>query len=248
MSERTEEALKERVRKTPLVERLQDCAKRIGAMCAEGHGPRMSIPPEHFDDDFYICVTVDDAKDRIAHLERLITEDDNARKNAQAVSSDLVNKKRALEDEVAQLTAMRAVHRDSYEECRGEIVSLKSQLSQRMRDLEEVCQTEVELREELSKLRSLETIASVTDWANKTFGEATIEAQYKRANKEWDELTAAIELDLPAEKVAIEAADVCICLFRIIGTLNPQAINLKMAKNRARKWALDGNGCAQHVE
>jgi len=38
MSERTEDALKERVRKTPLVERLQDCAKRIGAMCAACEG------------------------------------------------------------------------------------------------------------------------------------------------------------------------------------------------------------------
>ena len=94
MSER-EEALNARVRETPLVERLQDCAKRIGAMCSDGRGPRMSIPPEHYDDDFYICVTVEDARERIAAIDSQLAEADNARKHAQEVGSKLVEEVRA---------------------------------------------------------------------------------------------------------------------------------------------------------
>lgn len=92
-----------------------------------------------------------------------------------------------------------------------------------------------------------ETILSVTEWANTTFGKATIINQIERAQKEWDELMALRDIHCTAEKFAEEAADVCICLYRVIGTLDPEAINKKMAKNRARKWQVDGHGCAQHV-
>lgn len=90
-----------------------------------------------------------------------------------------------------------------------------------------------------------ETIASVTAWANETFGQATIWTQIQRAKKEFTELLAGNLSDTDA--VAEEAADVCICLYRVIGTLDPEAINKKMAINRARKWNVDGQGCAQHV-
>ena len=205
MSER-EEALKARVRETPLVDRLQDCRKRVGDMCAERRGPRMSIPPEHYDDDFYICVTVEDARERIAAIDSQLAEADNARKHAQEVGSKLVEEVRALKrlNEIERVSVMTMAR----------------------------------------FMRRNETVESVTEWANETFGEATIEAQLKRAEKEIRELLDATD---PA-KIAEESADVCICLFRIIGTLNPEAINLKMEQNRARTWKLDGNGCAQHVK
>lgn len=207
MSER-EEALKARVRETPLLERLQDCRKRVGDMCAERRGPRMSIPVEYRDDDFYICLTVEDAKTEIAELRTHLLEADASRKHAQAEGSKLVEEVREL----------KRLH-----ECKDVVVATMAE-----------------------HLRSNETVQSVTDWANTTFGEATIYAQISRASKEFGELMDA-PLSDPG-KIAEEAADVCICLFRVIGTLNPQAINLKMAKNRARKWELDGNGCAQHVK
>ena len=94
--------------------------------------------------------------------------------------------------------------------------------------------------------RKSETVQTVTTWANETFGQATIQVQVARGKKEWDELTDAIEAG-DMGKVAIEAADVCICLYRVIGTLDPEAIDKKMKKNRARKWQVDGHGCAQHV-
>lgn len=68
MSERTEESLKARVRETPLIERLNESRKRIAAMCSERRGPKMTIPVEYYDDDFFICATLEDARDEVARL------------------------------------------------------------------------------------------------------------------------------------------------------------------------------------
>ena len=95
--------------------------------------------------------------------------------------------------------------------------------------------------------RKSETVQTVTTWANETFGQATIEAQIERGKKEFIELLQLQEVDHDNAQLAEEAADVCICLYRVIGTLDPEAINKKMKKNRARKWKVDGNGTAQHV-
>ena len=59
--ERNDE-LEARVRETPLSERLSDCRKRIGKMCSEGRPPRMCIPVQWDDDDFYISTTLADAQ------------------------------------------------------------------------------------------------------------------------------------------------------------------------------------------
>lgn len=93
---------------------------------------------------------------------------------------------------------------------------------------------------------SVETIESVTQWANNTFGEAGMEAQYRKAEQEFLELFRAMYLG-DQQKIAEEAADVCICLYRVIGTIDPQAIEKKMAINRARKWNIRADGTAQHA-
>lgn len=167
----------------------------------------------------------DTAQVRIAHLERQLSESDAARRHAQEVSTELVKEKREL---MTQLLATRAA-RDEFERERDALHSI--------------------LIESRRVARSVETIASVTAWANETFGQAEIGVQIQRAANEFDEL-----LDIPLRtcdetriKLAEEAADVCICLYRVIGTLDPEAIDKKMAKNRARKWRVDGQGCAQHV-
>ena len=72
--ERTEETLKARVRETPLPDRLNECRKRIGNMCAEGRAPRMCIPVQHSDDDFFICTTLADAQAQIEALQRELDE------------------------------------------------------------------------------------------------------------------------------------------------------------------------------
>lgn len=94
---------------------------------------------------------------------------------------------------------------------------------------------------------TIETIATVTAWANETFGPATVSVQIQRAKQEFDELLAVLMGMSDDRQLAEEAADVCICLYRVIGTLDQEAIDKKMAKNRARKWNVDGQGCAQHV-
>ena len=54
--------LEARVREAPLSERLDECRKRIGKMCSEGRPPRMCIPAQWDDDDFYISTTLADAQ------------------------------------------------------------------------------------------------------------------------------------------------------------------------------------------
>jgi hypothetical protein len=44
-----------------LLERLQDSRRRIGKMCSERRGPRMTIPVNWADDDFFICLAIEDA-------------------------------------------------------------------------------------------------------------------------------------------------------------------------------------------
>jgi hypothetical protein len=44
-----------------LAERLDECSRRIGFMCMQCRGPRMSIPVQWDDDDFFISTTLQDA-------------------------------------------------------------------------------------------------------------------------------------------------------------------------------------------
>src|SRR5258706_16091621 len=44
-----------------LIERLKECQKRIGKMCSEERPPKMTIPVQWNDDDFFISTTLQDA-------------------------------------------------------------------------------------------------------------------------------------------------------------------------------------------
>jgi hypothetical protein len=61
-SDRTFEDLKQQVREMPLDQRLQRARDMIGKMCKEKRPPRMSIPLQHYDEDFFISTTLDDAR------------------------------------------------------------------------------------------------------------------------------------------------------------------------------------------
>jgi hypothetical protein len=57
-----EQILKDAVRsRGNLAERLEQSRQRIAKMCAERRGPRMTIPVDWSDDDFFICLTIEDA-------------------------------------------------------------------------------------------------------------------------------------------------------------------------------------------
>jgi len=86
---------------------------------------------------------------------------------------------------------------------------------------------------------TLETIASMIQWGDETFGPCTADKAISRAGEEWQEM---IE---PGADVPIEAADVIICLMRIPGIAD--AIQRKMTINRARKWRLMGDGTGYHI-
>lgn len=111
-----------------------------------------------------------------------------------------------------------------------------------------------------------ETQSTIAAWADATFGPAvSLESIAERAMKELAELVekcraldgAIADRDPPtyaayaAKAVTEEAADVVIVLARIFescGVDMHDAIDRKMAINRARRWTLDGNGHGQHVE
>lgn len=93
----------------------------------------------------------------------------------------------------------------------------------------------------------METAESITKWADETFGFAPYMIQLERAKQEIVELETAIMINAGHKKIAMEAADVIICLSRL-AALYPNAVDEKMAINRARKWKVDGQGCGQHVD
>lgn len=64
----TIEKLKAQVREAPLLARLEYSRVMIAKMCKEGRPPRMSIPMQPTDEDFFISVTLEDA---IAELQKV---------------------------------------------------------------------------------------------------------------------------------------------------------------------------------
>lgn len=96
-----------------------------------------------------------------------------------------------------------------------------------------------------------ETQQSVAQWCTETFGPAASNMRIAtRANEEMSELLALLAADDNAMKAGEEAADVVICLMRLaegLGIDLNHEINRKMKINRARKWALTGDGRGYHV-
>lgn len=95
-----------------------------------------------------------------------------------------------------------------------------------------------------------ETIESISKWAGKTFGHAKPVDAMARAVDEVRELLFIWEQwgDTQPERLVEEAADVCITLYRYIYLVDKEAIEKKMAINRARTWKLHGDGTGQHHE
>jgi hypothetical protein len=71
VSDRADE-LNRRLRETPLTSRLNDSKRRIGKMCSEGRPPRMSIPVQYDDDDWFINRTIEDALDELQKSRKAI--------------------------------------------------------------------------------------------------------------------------------------------------------------------------------
>jgi len=90
--------LEAQVRKTALRERLDECRTRIGKMCSEGRPPRMCIPVQWDDDDFYISTTLADAQRAL----------DAERANRLAMEACVDRDVKAIKDLKAQLATLQA--------------------------------------------------------------------------------------------------------------------------------------------
>lgn len=106
MLERAEE-LKQRVRETPLSERLTDARRRIGKMCSEGRPPHMTIPVQYDDDDFYISTTLSDAQATIADIQGQVEAWHKRVQEADEAYYAVGELNDALQQRVAQLEAWR---------------------------------------------------------------------------------------------------------------------------------------------
>ncbi len=99
---------------------------------------------------------------------------------------------------------------------------------------------------------NIENQYSISKWAVDTFGEAGSNASCAaRANAEMAELIQALASNDNHPNASAEVADVLICLYRLADRLDidlHDAVDEKMAINRARKWKLDGNGHGSHVK
>lgn len=86
-----------------------------------------------------------------------------------------------------------------------------------------------------------ETFASIIQWGDGA--ERLIAPSYERIiDRAWEEWKEMIK---PGADVPVEAADVIIVLLRIPGIA--EAIQRKMAINRAREWRLMGDGTGYHI-
>jgi NTP pyrophosphatase (non-canonical NTP hydrolase) len=116
-----------------------------------------------------------------------------------------------------------------------------------------------EQRDEIARLRAdlavstrAETQVSISQWAEKTFGPAGSNARaVARANREMAELLEHVTADDAHPEAAEEVADIVIVLYRVatrLGVDLHERIDAKMARNRVRKWKLDGTGHGYHVK
>ena len=92
---------------------------------------------------------------------------------------------------------------------------------------------------------------TIAGWGEETFGPVTHpEVLVDRARLEFDELREAV-LQGDTREIAHEIADILILLYRV-GTLAgcdiDQAVDEKMAINRARRWIRKGDGTGRHVK
>ena len=143
--ERTKEMLEARVRETPLGNRLKECQKRIGNMCAELRGPKMSIPVEYYDDDFYICTTLADAQATVEALQR---ERDEWRSNAVAQEARANDLERDCKDLLSDIDGERAKV--------GDLLKKIAYWEKRHRTYRELAEENMNLKsDELSALQGL---------------------------------------------------------------------------------------------
>ncbi len=99
-----------------------------------------------------------------------------------------------------------------------------------------------------------ETQQSITQWAAETFGPCSAARAVARMVEEMEELKAVDATAWPTatyvKKLKDECADVLITMYRAASLLQfdvQQAVDDKMAINRAREWTLRDDGTGYHI-
>jgi hypothetical protein len=66
--------IEEKIRTTPLQARIDVCQVIVADLCEKGRHIRMSIPVNENDEDLMISITLQDCRNRIENLERIIRQ------------------------------------------------------------------------------------------------------------------------------------------------------------------------------
>lgn len=98
----------------------------------------------------------------------------------------------------------------------------------------------------------MENQKTVSRWARETFGDAPNAGRIVyRARDEFGELIEAVHGNASPREIALEIADVFIVLYQAMEKLGfdtDELVTEKMTINRARTWANNGDGTAQHIK
>lgn len=104
--------------------------------------------------------------------------------------------------------------------------------------------------EKTLQLPVTETPLTIYQWQLNTFGEGTPLRYAIRANEEMAELLSKlVSTTTTIGEIEAEIADVFIVLCGCAGVMKlnfQEAVDAKMAINRARRWRMNGDGTAQH--
>ena len=92
--------------------------------------------------------------------------------------------------------------------------------------------------------------SEITDWTSSVFGPPGA-FFLKKAKKEFAELEEAVAQGQSPEKIALECADVVICLVGVCAFYGRDlalCVIAKMLINKGRKWKQQEDGTWQHVK
>ncbi len=94
-----------------------------------------------------------------------------------------------------------------------------------------------------------ETQESICRWADETFGEVDADTALVRMGNELDELLDDLldRKDYDAAKEFIDVFVTGVRWLRCLGIDFQDALDAKMAINRARRWKSNGDGTGQHI-
>ncbi len=91
----------------------------------------------------------------------------------------------------------------------------------------------------------------IEEWFRSNGGSSTLSNAVHRCEDEYLELSSSVRLNEGKERIAEEAADLCMCLMMVANIAGFDllvAVGAKLEINRQRQWRVDEFGCLHHIK